>query len=134
MPGKDNDDREQSGDRGRRRERQNVSVACVFRERLSGGVRAHGVRQLFDCDQSGREDGESRAVGHGRPGRLRPTAAALLSQLGRDNHLLHDRHARVTGKRHRQMGAGSAIFLPEHSCDTGREQKGPPRSVLATAK
>lgn len=125
--------REENRDRRRRRERQNVSFARVFRGRVSDGVRADGVRQFFDIDRTGRETGETRAVGHGRPGGLRPAAAALVSQFGRGDHMLFDRQARFVDQRGRQMDPRSPVFHQGRAGDTGRQQEGPPRSISNVA-
>jgi len=69
--------------------------------------------------------GRASLVGHSRPGRLRPTAAAVLSRLGRDRHVLRHRQPGQFGEHHGEVAARGASLLSESARGARGQQEGP---------
>ena len=99
-------------------------IACVVAVRC-GGSRAAG----------GQAGGAAGTVGHGRPGGLRQTAAALLPRHRRAAALLLDRQPRQSGERGGEVGRRDPPLLSQDPRHPRRHQEGPatrrPQSAAA---
>lgn len=69
---------QETGDRRRRSLRKNVPADRVQQRPVPRGVRADRVRELRGRHRGRRQAGGARAMGHGRPGGLRPPPTAVL--------------------------------------------------------
>lgn len=64
-------------------------------------------------------------MGHGRPGRLRPTAAAILPRHGRHPHVLLGGLSGLAREHPREVDAGGKALLSERAHHPGGQQEGP---------
>lgn len=92
---------------------------------VPGGVRADRVRELRGRHRGRRQAGGARAMGHGRPGGLRPLAAAVLPRHGRHPDVLLGGLARLAREHPREVDARGEALLPLGADHPRRQQEGP---------
>ena len=91
---------------------------------ISRSVRAHRVRKLRSRHRSRGQTSRARLVGHGGPRRLRPSATAVLSGLGRDRHVFWHRQSGQFGEHHRKVAARSETLLSASARGARGQQEG----------